>query len=464
MLYFTIQLSSSNWSYGNQDSIKILLFNDYMKIVVNEHPLAKKASLQPNKGAAAVMMERGGFDPYLFNKTKEKYLNENQYYSSINSGIKIPTWFGVEFQLANEYNRGYYINPENNTGTDGLWYAGVSVPIGQGLLIDQRRADLRKAQIFERATLQEQKIMLNDLLLDAGKYYWDWHFAYHSMKIFESATKVANERLSIIKKEAEIGEKPIIDTIEASIQLQNLMMNFQQAQIQEQNARAMVSIYLWIDGVLPVELQQNIAPTLTINPDEIWPNSTDLITQINNHPELVKSQLKIDDYSIDLRLTRDKLKPKINLNYNFLNDSYLSNFENYSINNYTWGLNFSMPIFLRETRGDLKFKSIMLNEMQLDLEYKNAVLNYKILASQNERSLYRNQLLLQQKNLNYYRILFESERTMFTLGESSLFVLNTREQNFITAQIKLIELLSKGLKSELAVHYAQGILADIWKD
>ncbi len=451
-----------NSGIANQDSIKTLAFKDYMKIVVNEHPLAKKAALQLNKGTAVVMMERGAFDPYLFNTTKEKYLNENQYYSIIESGIKIPTWFGVEFQLANDYNRGYYLNPENNSGTDGLWFAGISVPIGQGLLIDQRRADLRKAQIFEKATLQEQKIMLNDLLLEAGKNYWDWHFAYHSMKIFENASKVATERLSIIKTEAKIGEKPAIDTVEASIQLQNIIMNLQQAQIKEQNARALVSLFLWLEGSIPVELKENTTPVLTINPSEIWPESSTQTVQINAHPELIKTRLKIDEYTIDYRLTRDKLKPKVNLNYNFLNDSYLSNFENYSINNYTWGLNFAMPIFLRETRGELKFKSIMLTEMKLDVDYKSAVLNYKIIASENERILYRNQLSIQQKNLENYRVLFESERTMFSLGESSLFILNTREQNYISAQIKLIELLSKGLKSELSVNHAQGILADLW--
>jgi outer membrane protein TolC len=459
LVTFCLFMCVSMISFANQDSLKTLHFKDYMTIVVKEHPLAKKAYLQQNKGAALVTQERGDFDPYLFNSTKEKYLNENQYYSNIKSGIKIPTWFGVEFQLANEYNRGFYLNPENNSGTDGLWFAGVSVPIGQGLLIDQRRADLRKAQLFEKMSIQEQNLLLNELLYNAGKSYWDWYLAYHVLQIYSSSIEVAQERLNNIKNEALIGEKPLIDTVEATIQIQNLTINWQQAQMDEMNARALLSVFLWYDGTVPFELENNIIPSQSITTQEIWlPQISNATFDVVNHPEIIRTRLKIDQYTIDYRLTRDKLKPKVDLNYNFLNDSYLGNFENYSVNNYTWGVNFSMPLFLRETRGELKFKGITLSEMQLDLDYKKSLINYKVIAAQNQRNLLIKQLQLQEKNVENYRFIFESERKMFELGESSLFILNNRELNYITSQIKRIEMLSKGLKTELEIQFSLGSL------
>jgi outer membrane protein TolC len=448
--------------FSQEKELVVLEFDQYMRIVSKEHPLAQRAALQTQKGVAAVQMARGSFDPYLYNDTKQKYLNDNQYYSLIKSGVKIPTWMGVEFQVMNELNQGYYLNPENTMGTDGLWLAGVSVPLGQGFLIDTRRADLRKAQIYEQSTLADQQLMLNELLYDAGKSYWDWYHAYHVKLIFKNAAEVALERLSIIKKEAEIGEKPIIDTIEAAIQLQNLLLNLQQADLHLKNTRALLSIYLWLNGEVPVELDENIIPTPQTSIDEVWKAYIGNEFLVALHPELFQTRLKIDQMKIDYRLTRDQLKPVINFNYNFLNESYLTHIENYSTNNYTWGLNVAMPLFLRKTRGDLKLKSIYLTETQLEMEFKTAALNYKFTAARNERDMLRNQVNLQQKNVTYYNQLFESERTMFAIGESSLFLLNTREQNLISSQVKLIELLAKGLKSELSIDYSSGVLWEKW--
>jgi outer membrane protein TolC len=450
------------FSWSQNDSLIVLPFDQYMKIVSKEHPLARRANLQTEKGAAIVQLSRGGFDPYLFNDTKQKYLNDNQYYSLIKSGVKIPTWLGIDFQVLNELNQGYYLNPENSMGADGLWLAGVSVPLGQGLLIDKRRADLRKAQIYEQLTLADQRQMLNDLLYDAGKVYWDWYHSYHVKMIFESAANVAQERLSIIKREATIGEKPIIDTVEAAIQLQNLLLNLQQANLQFQNTSALMSVYMWLNGEIPVELEKNVVPLLITNSEEVWTTNTTPEFLVTSHPELMQARLKIDQMRIDYRLTRDQLKPIVNLNYNLINDSYISDFENYSTNNYTWGLQFSMPLFLRKTRGDLKLKSIYLTEGQLEMEFKTAALNYKYLAASNERDVLRSQVSMQQKNVQYYNQLFQSERTMFDIGESSLFLLNTREQNYISSQVKFIELLAKGLKSELAIDFAAGSLWEKW--
>jgi hypothetical protein len=65
------------FSWSQNDSLIVLPFDQYMKIVSKEHPLARRANLQTEKGAAIVQLSRGGFDPYLFNDTKQNYLNDN---------------------------------------------------------------------------------------------------------------------------------------------------------------------------------------------------------------------------------------------------------------------------------------------------------------------------------------------------------------------------------------------------
>ena len=55
---------------------------------------------------------------------------------------------------------------------------GLQVNLGRGLLIDQRRADLKKAAIYAKATVVEQRLMLLDLIQEATYVYWNWWLAY----------------------------------------------------------------------------------------------------------------------------------------------------------------------------------------------------------------------------------------------------------------------------------------------
>jgi hypothetical protein len=57
-----------------------------------------------------------------------------------------------------------------------------------------------------------------------------------------------------------------------------------------------------------------------------------------------------------------------------------------------------------------------------------------------------------------YERLLNGERQMFDAGESSLFMVNTRESGFIQTQLKYIQLLTKNHKAELALNYNLGIL------
>jgi hypothetical protein len=89
--------------------------------------VAKQAQLQLEKGEANVLKARGGFDPRINSDLDQKYYKGSQYYSLFNSGLKIPTWYGIEFGAGFEQNQGSNLNPENILPQSGLAYAGMSV-------------------------------------------------------------------------------------------------------------------------------------------------------------------------------------------------------------------------------------------------------------------------------------------------------------------------------------------------
>ena len=57
--------------------------------------------------------------------------------------------------------------------------------------------------------------MLNELLLEAGKAYWELYKTYNYVLIYEEALDLANERYSAVRAGVEYGDRPSLDTVEA---------------------------------------------------------------------------------------------------------------------------------------------------------------------------------------------------------------------------------------------------------
>ena len=129
VLFFIISFSGVSQS-------KVFSLESFLQLVEEQHPLAKQAKLQIDKGSATLRMSRGGFDPYLNGNINQKYYDDNQYYSLIGGGLKIPTWYGLEFKAGYEQNQGLFLNPEDVNPSNGLVYSGISASLAQGLFID----------------------------------------------------------------------------------------------------------------------------------------------------------------------------------------------------------------------------------------------------------------------------------------------------------------------------------------
>jgi len=274
--------------------------------------------------------------------------------------------------------------------------------------------------------------------------------------------QLATQRFIAVKRGAALGDRPSIDTLESGIQVQNRQLLLQQAQLDFANTSAQLATYLWDEGVLPLELSENtVAPTmeqtesLSLNPRYI--NQLDSLTE--NHPELQQYRFKIDQLEIEQRWKREQLKPTLNLKYNALSEPVNGDvLSAYSPNNYNWGLEFGMPLLLRKERGDVRLNQIKIQEAEFDLSFKQQMLMFKAQAALNDWQTTNDQVTLYRKTVRDYNGLLTGERTLFNNGESSLFMVNSREMGYINAQIKLVELLAKNRKARNAADYAFGIL------
>jgi outer membrane protein TolC len=70
----------------------------------------------------------------------------------------------------------------------------------------------------------------------------------------------------------------------------------------------------------------------------------------------------------------------------------------------------------------------------------------------------KDQIQLSEGNIGNYETLLNAERQKFDIGESSLFLVNSRENKLINAQLKLIELKAKLETSLVALDWSLGRL------
>ena len=146
----------------------------------------------------------------------------------------------------------------------GLYSAGVSVSLGQGLLINERMATLRKAKLYREQALVDSDILINTILYEASIAYFDWLKSYNETLIFDEFIKNAKIRFEGVKKSAEVGDKAPIDSIEARITMQNRKLSLEQARLKFVKSSIQLSNFLWINDDIPVELQPHVIPDVDI--------------------------------------------------------------------------------------------------------------------------------------------------------------------------------------------------------
>ena len=431
----------------------------FLSMVKQNHPLIKISNLQPKYGDAYLIKAKGGFDPKIAGSLNQKYFDGKQYYSVGDYGIKYPTWYGLTLKTGVESNRGTYLDPQAKTPSGGLFYGGIGANLGQGMLIDQRRADLWSAKINLQSSEEERRLQVNKLLYETGYAYWDWFLAFHAREILQDAYDVALERFIAVQQTAILGDRAFIDTVEAGLQVQQRLSLLRDAEANYKEKCNAQSTYLWSEQQEPLVLSESTQPSSQkdwIASAEI-PFKTDSL--LNQHPYLKITSFKVDMLEIDRKLKADRLKPTVQLNYNILNEPVNYNpFSDLDINDYKWGFSIEMPLFLRKERGELKLASLKIEETQLNLAQLKAQLNMKINNARIDLSNSIDQLEIYQRSVTDSKALLDAERNMFENGESSLFLINMRELNYIQSQLKYLEWQAKNKQIGYSLGFATATL------
>lgn len=433
-----------NASSNAQSAVDTSVLLDYFafqQLVLQNHPMAQQAQLLLTEGELAVLRAKGQFDPQLYGETSKKAFKGSEYFSLYEAGLLVPTQTGIDLKAGFEHNDGIFANPERTVPEEGLLAAGISIPVLSGIIINDRMLELRRSRLFREAKQLERIQMLNALLFESAMAYWDWVKAYRKLEIYREAERLARIRLQGIKQAAEAGELAAIDSVEAKTQVLQFEIQRRNSAVDFKVKTLKLSNFLWSPQEEPLQLSFDARPpgsdrypALDLQPLE------QLSQRLNEiqlwHPELLWYTNKFNQLTLERRQKLGKTLPKVKVDFSLL--SATRSFEP-DIANYKMGASLQYPLFTRRERADLRMTDLKLRRTELDIQQKLLGQQNKILQAWNEADNAQTLIDIFNEQTRNFLLLLQGEIQKFQAGESSLFLINSREQKYVKARLDTIE-------------------------
>lgn len=447
----------------NQDSL--LTEKQVLEIVRMFHPVVKQADIGVKKAQADITTARGMFDPSVSSGHIQKTFDGTDYYNYSQSEITIPVWFGMNLTAGVENVKGSRTDPQETPGQTS--FAGVSIPLAKNLLMDKRRAVLIQSKIFRQLSEEKRKSMINDLSLEAITYYWNWVQSYQQKEILQQTVQVNRKRLQMVVTAYQQGDRPAIDTTEALAQLQSFELALKQAELDFKNAGMELAVFFWNENEEPVLLPDYVIPDTSWNKQILTeseiPALDQLLSSLQVHPDILQIDSKLGMLNVEKRLKFQELLPDVNFRYNRLGSGYrLINpittplFEN----NFQYGISVGVPLRLSQGRGEFRRARLSVEETRLEKNLKTRNIENNIRTTYNEIFNLLDQIRLMQAQYSNYLNLQRGEEIRYFNGESSLFMINTRENRTLESLQNLIRFQVSSFIVYKKLLWASGLMSE----
>jgi outer membrane protein TolC len=387
----------------------------------------------------------------------------SRYYDYIEGELKVPTPIGSDLKLGYERAVGTRIANDRYTGApggnSGIVTLGMSVPIGQRLLTDERRTALAQARALQEVAEADRAAAVNRLLLAAAKDYATWYEAHRRRQVAREGVSLAEFRLRAVRARVARGEAAPIDTVEGLLEVQRREVQRLEAE-QVYYATALgVAAYLWDERTDPLDLAADVVPSLAgleAQPVDsaMLPRWLELAQQ--RHPELRRAAGRVDQAAAQRRLQAQQIIPLVEgaayalapqTEFGALGEGARFG------DNHKASLLVRTPLLFLRERGRFNAASQRLEVQELDATRLRREIALAVREAVNDLATVHATLGLQRLAVRQSRQLLVGEQRRFENGESQLLVVNLRERLVLEEELKLAALEAKfaGARAGLAV-------------
>lgn len=422
----------------------ILSFAEFQRRVATAHPIVRQARLLDTLAMGRERAARGAFDPRVSAQWDRKALAGKAYFDYLDLQLSIPTQLGVDVKVGFERARGPFAAPDRGTPRNGLVTAGLSMPIGQRLVTDERRVALAQARAMRDVAAGERDALVNKLLSTAADAYATWYEGHQRLLVADEGVRLATIRLTALRERVQQGDAAAIDTIEATLEVARRQLARREAQLARQNAAVVVEGLLWDDRDQPMQLAEGtrpggaeLAPLLEGRVD-----APGVVAAARDHPELRKAIAKVREQEAMRRLALQRaVIPDVSATVTTLAEPGAA--PGAVSSDAKAGVAASVPLFWRRERGNLMATSARLDQLVSERTLAARGVGVAIEVALNEWSALEELLVLQRDVVEQARRLREGEDRKFAVGESTVFLVTARERLVLDEEARRIALEAK---------------------
>lgn len=382
---------------------------------------------------------RGEFDPAIkgqFNSTPTGGYQNNYYKGSLIQPIENT---GNVFTAGYRIGRGdwpiYY--QDYLTNSYGDTFVGLNIPLLRDRLIDKTRQNILNKLILAKSEELLLSIKKNEVIAKAIQCYYEWLKYSYRLKVANNLLTIAKARQSAISKQVAVGDIGQINLIENKrliMQRKSVLTTEQQKYISAKN-----------------KLQFYIGNTINLNTKGAWqpPQLTRKLAKYSEHdlnfnsikkkqPYLKYLETNIEKSKIAIMQAKNEMKPSLNLNV-LLDKQHGKGNNKLSETSLNIGLKYQLPLRLRKAQGQVAEHQSIIREYRFQQLLFTRKLKLTFSNIKNDIKAFSQMYYLRSQEVKYATQLERAERQKFSAGDSSLFLVNQREQTVALTNFLVID-------------------------
>ncbi len=424
-----------------QSNSSPLSLDTLLKTVNQSYPKIIAARLQVAKAQGEYLSALGAFDPSLKANTRSQpeggYIN-----NYANNELSIPTLAnGLRLFAGYRVGQGdypiYYQNYLTNSG--GEYRAGVALPLLKDFFIDKQRTALMTQAETIALSIHDVEATKLSVYHETIKAYWQWVGSGLQLQTFKQLLSLAKKRQDAIVKQAESGDLPKLAVVEnQQIIMQRQQLVNQGTMLFDQAAVALSIYYRDQNGEPLVPSVKQLPKTMLIRKQRGINNLSHIRSELTQHPAIRKLERYYQIIKLKQNLAKNDLLPNLNVM------AYTS--KQYGTGAYPKllpqaamvGVHFKFPLYQREAKGKIISTTSELRQIATEKKLLYEQLNNQFSNLLIALRMYHQQINLLNNELQLAQQVEAGEAKKFHEGDSTLFLVNQREQTTTQVRLNLI--------------------------
>ncbi|MEQ5809171.1 TolC family protein [Alteromonas sp. NFXS44] len=433
-----------------------------LQSILHNHPKLLELEAKGGQRRQELAYAEAAFDVQLEQDTA---LRTSGYYSGDYLSQRVVNPLGTanakvkaEYRIGNgtfPYYERYY-----ETLTGGEASIGFAMSLLQNRETDKKRMAIEDARVSMSQWDAEAALALNELVYNGLSAYLDWYESHLNEQIYAALVKTTETRGNAINTRVEEGDLARITQTEFEVTVMQRNLALQDARRKAAQAREKLAYYYRDAQFRPVS-----TATLNTVPGDIqWPWMSAAVkpallqSLIAQHPALTSLQAEMQLAKNKLRLAKNALLPTLDVEAKLARDIG-SGPENLTGTETKVGLQFSMPLGRRQAKADEAKASLKLREIEAVVQTTQDALERDMAVGLQALQYGKTMAELQQQQAVLTEKLFSQEQKRFEMGDSDLFLLNSRESQAISARLNAVKAEIEIKRIVLGIYYQTGLLA-----